>query len=92
MSTSLRKKMNLRKLRYHPLDPDIRPATKSTYENQDSNRSRLSTPIRRAKDKKPSSVRTFFMEREYRAFLKKRENIYKSQFQKNLKSQFFLKI
>ena len=85
--------MNWRKLRYHPLDPDIRPATKSNYENQESNRSRLSTPIRRAKDKKPSSVGTFFMEREYRALYKKREKYLKKLvFQKNFKSQFFLKI
>ena len=84
MSTSLRKKMNSRKVWYHPLDPDIRPATKSTYENQESNCSRLSTPIKKAKDKKPSSVRTFFMEREYRAFFKKLE--------KYLKKSVFLQI
>ena len=64
--------MNLRKVWHHPLDPDIRPATKSTYENQESKCSRLSAPIRRAKDKQPSSIRTFFMERESRAFHKNR--------------------
>ena len=52
MSTSLRIKMNLRKFWYHPIDPDIRPATKSIYEKQKSNCSCLSTPLRRAKDKK----------------------------------------
>ena len=78
MSTSLRKKLNSRKFWYHPYDPDIRPSTKYTYENQESNCSRLSTPIRKAKDKKPSSVRTFFMEREYRAFFEKREKYLKT--------------
>ena len=62
--------MNSREVWHHPLDADIRPATKSTYENQESNCSRLSTPIRRAKDNKPSSLRTFFMERESRHFIK----------------------
>ena len=51
--------MNLRKVWHHPLDPDIRPATKSTYENQESNCTRLSTPIRKAKDKNQVALEYF---------------------------------
>ena len=75
MSTSLRKSLNSRKFWYHPYHPDIRPTTKSTYENQESNCSRLSTPIRKAKDKKPVALEHFLLKENIEHSLKSGENI-----------------
>ena len=68
MSSSLRKKMNLRKIWHHPLDPDIsrylpmriKSVTALAYFNQ----------FKRQKDNPQVALEHFFMERKMEHYIK----------------------